>query len=777
MKLKKLAPVLFILILIAFFAASAAGAEEETDITEIPAQNVLFASSDLISYDGRGFQVDYTLEPAGSTGALSWSSGNKAIATVDADGLVSAIKAGATTITARLPNGKSATANLTVRATKVSLSKTTLITYVGQTTELAAQASPEGADFIAAWSSDNAKIASVDQSGNVTGKQTGATYINARFANGQSARCYVVVRKVLVKMDKTDITLYRTQQRALNALLTPADSTAAIKWSSSKPTVARVDQSGNVSARAVGTAYIYATLTNGNRASCKVTVRAETVVFESSKVTIYEGQTVPIKAVLKPESLAAVITWKSSKTSVATVNAAGEVYGKAAGTAVITARLSNGSTATCTVTVQKCSVELPDSLTISPGEKHALKPVFAPAAAAGSKITWSSDNTSIATVDKNGRVTGLLAGTANVNARLVNGKLSVCNVIVTDDRVESIVIDQSDITFRTGETRKLTVSVYPPEAANHAVKWSSSDRKVARVSDNGVVSIVGPGTATITAESKDGGKKAHCQVTAPTPAYRALLIGEFTKPNQIQTMPFVSQGVHSMLSALSSANVMGTQYAINAYVDEPNKAAIRLFIQNTFSATTADDVSFLFILSHGIDYQGSYLLTLPGWYTNVGNAVDYAISIPELFGWLDGIRGHMVLVINTCNSGKVVLDAPGLLAMGHSLNNNITIITSSQWKVSSAWYNGSPYKYDFLSYALSRAMGWDASTSKQLGAVYGDLNNDGIVTTGELVDFAKASLAERVSKFYGKPTYVCSKNGKPVAQIYTTNRNVPIFAR
>jgi len=127
----------------------------------------------------------------------SWSSSNKAVATVDAKGKITAVKAGKATITVTTFNGKKASVVVTVKAapSSVKLSSTKLTLNKGKTATLKATLAPSGAaSFAKSWTSSNAKIAKVDANGKVTAMAKGTATISYKTFNGKTAKCVVTVK-------------------------------------------------------------------------------------------------------------------------------------------------------------------------------------------------------------------------------------------------------------------------------------------------------------------------------------------------------------------------------------------------------------------------------------------------------------------------------------------------------------------------------------------------------------------------------------------------------
>lgn len=223
----------------------------------------------------------------------------------------------------------------------------------------------------------------------------------------------------------------------------------AVTWATSNAAIVSVSDKGLVTAVALGTATITATTVDGNKtAKCVITVTAN--VIEVSGVTQADetaataiGRTVQLNAIIAPASATNKnVSWATSNAAVATVNATGLVTGVTAGTAFITVTTADGGkTASCEVTVTAnpvavTGVTLPAGASVQPAKSIQLKPVVAPVLATNKTVTWSSNNTAVATVSATGLVSGVTFGTAIITATTVDGnKVATCEVVVEKENL------------------------------------------------------------------------------------------------------------------------------------------------------------------------------------------------------------------------------------------------------------------------------------------------------------------------------------------------------
>ncbi len=330
-----------------------------------------------------------------------------------------------------------------------------------------------------------------------------------------------------VSLNKTSLSLVEGGSESLTATVSPDNATnKAVSWKSSDTGVATVDGSGKVTAVKAGSTTITVTTTDGGKtATCSVTVTSKTVSvtgvkLDNGKLELKAGETAQLTATVEPSDASdKSLEWTSSDAKVATVDASGKVTAVGVGSATITVKTKDGGkTATCAVTVAPVAVE---GVTVDPAKSEVvegntvqLKATVSPADAA-QEVEWTSSDSDIATVDKNGLVTTIKPGTVYivVRSKAYTDKQASCEVIVKqDDKLKSIAFDASEIQLETGQSRTLKVVFTPDYAANKNVSWSSSDPSVASVKDGNVTGVK-EGKATITATSEDGGHKAECVVT------------------------------------------------------------------------------------------------------------------------------------------------------------------------------------------------------------------------------------------------------------------------
>lgn len=248
------------------------------------------------------------------------------------------------------------------------------------------------------------------------------------------------------------------------------------------------------------------------------------VTLDQTSLTLEAGQTAQLTATVQPGNADnQAVTWSSSDNNIVSVDATGKITANAKGSATITVTTADGGkTATCTVTVTEpaapievTAIALKASTTIAIGDTETLTVTYTPADAnTGKALTWKSDNTAVASVDANGVVKGIAAGTANITATSTTNPAitATCAVTVQAVAVTGVSLNKTSINLQVGGSETLTATVTPANATNKEIIWNTSDGSIATI-NNGKVTAVSAGQTTITATTVDGNKTATCTVT------------------------------------------------------------------------------------------------------------------------------------------------------------------------------------------------------------------------------------------------------------------------
>ena len=392
---------------------------------------------------------------------LTWKSTNSEIASVE-NGVITAHRGGDAIISAETSTGARAEVSVHVDdeekpITSITLNNTQMEMNINTRQGLRATITPSDTtdSKLLSWESEDPTIAIVSATGNVTAKGAGTTTITVSAENGVSASCEVTVKSPItaVRLSQTDMTLERGASQQLRTMIEPVDTTddRTLSWSSSVPSVAMVDDEGNVTALSEGYSIIRVETSNGKTATCTVQV-VETqeapitgVSLDQENVTLAEGENTTLNATITPSDTTddRTLIWSSDAPEVAVVNG-GVVTAIAPGTATITVTTSNGLSDSCVITVEPKeiaidSVSLDHSeLTLKAGLSAELIATINPSDTTMSKaLTWESSNADVAVVE-DGVVKAIAQGDALISVTTVNGKRAECTVHVFEVALDAL---------------------------------------------------------------------------------------------------------------------------------------------------------------------------------------------------------------------------------------------------------------------------------------------------------------------------------------------------
>ena len=383
------------------------------------------------------------------------------------------------------------------------------------------------------WTSSAPSIATVDYKGRVQAKAIGSATITAEAADGtygsivinvvptpQSVTIYYNGRRLV---DREVVTMDLNSLANLRAEVYPADADPTISWTTTNKSCVSVStptlSSTTITAHKETNDGVYITAQTSNGKKAKVKVRVvdpykPTGVFldREGTVTLNMGSRLTLYATLQPATATRSLTWTSSSTKIATVDANGVVTPIKEGTVTITVKTHNGKKDTVKVKVvdpyKPTGVVLnrEGTVTLNMGSRLTLYATLQPATATRS-LTWTSSSTKIATVDQNGVVTPIKEGTVTITVKTHNGKYDTVKVKVVDPyKPTGVYLDrEGTVVLRMGSSLTLKATLQPAGATRN-LTWTSSSTKVATVDQNGIVTGIKEGTVTITVKTHNGKK-------------------------------------------------------------------------------------------------------------------------------------------------------------------------------------------------------------------------------------------------------------------------------
>lgn len=516
----------------------------EVNVT-VPLNGISIIGDATTIKKGQTIKLSVVYDPEDTTDskAITWKSSNEDVATIDQNGIVTAIADGMVEITATVGD-KTATYKMTVqevKLTSISIKEATTI-HVGDSESLTVTYVPENTtdDKTVAWSSSDSSKVIVDGNGTVTAIGVGGADITAKVGN-LTAVCHVTVDSPLKSIVplSSSIDLVKNQTAKIVYTLNPEDTTddKTITFSSSDSEVAEVDaMTGEVTAKKAGTATVTLTAVNGITAAVEINVTEipiDTVVLDKKNAVVEKGEEIKLTAAVGPENTTdddKTITWTSSDESVATISSNnGETVTVTAtskgGTATITATAWNGTKAECKIIVpiHFDSISLPENVTMDRGTTRVLDVIYAPDNATDEKgVIWTSDNEEIATVDpETGVITALKEGTANITATTTKTKApltSTTQVTVVEKHLDEsigsrIIFEEMTDAILKGQIVNMNdyLNIETLVSENQitddiTIEWSSSDEEIVSIDQSGSALGVKEGEASLSAiiTAKDG---------------------------------------------------------------------------------------------------------------------------------------------------------------------------------------------------------------------------------------------------------------------------------
>lgn len=378
----------------------------------------------------------------------------------------------------------------------ISVKEPSLQLHIGDVTTLTYSVLPENAVYKVTWKSSNTNVASVSDNGEVIAKMQGSAKITVSTDNGLSSSCNVSVYPVPsdISLNKTSLTLVVGDKDSLIYTVSPSNALYTVSWSSNSPNVVSV-KDGRIEAKKGGKAKITVSTDNGKTATCQVTVPPEpnSVVISPDNLELFWGRKTQLNYSFVPANAATLsLIWESSDPDVATIDQEGIVQALRPGKATLTATTRNSVVGKCEITVPQPLYQLfvwtkagyktgylssdepqfnvendivhfqTKKLTLNIHkdtlDKFTLEPVLPehPKVITMSEemqvglgmtiqlncsiypidsqtqLTWFSDNPEIISVTKDGEITALNVGEANLTVQSSNGLHATTHITVPE---------------------------------------------------------------------------------------------------------------------------------------------------------------------------------------------------------------------------------------------------------------------------------------------------------------------------------------------------------
>lgn len=533
------------------------------------------------------------ISPATSSKNITYSSSNNDIANVSADGVITGKAVGKVTIKAVSDKDKTIIGEYEINVydpnspeiTNLRQTISNIKLEVGESYKTSVTYSPSAAKaHQIIWTSSDTSVATVSSDGTITGVSVGTVDIIAKCGELTSV-CRVTVGRTLIpvcgiNLDKEYLTLIYNNnllaQETLQATVSPDNaSDKAIVFTSSSPNIVSVDMDGNLVAKALGTAVITASSTNGISQSCIVSSVpiVDKITLSTDSLTLVKGHTAKVLAKTSPNGSQNEdsLIWKSSNSSVAAIDSEGVITANQIGKAVISAIVSYPNTedvvAECQINVVTEDVSatgleiyipveggadyksLTEDLELELGGAAEFSAVIMPTTATTSEIDWSYSRSNLITINSIGsdsrnpmyRKYEIIANEDNIGETIVTGKIKGTDVttqfkvIVNAPGTNVELTKQGTQTLFLDVVPELTVGVNweHPLAEVKSINWTLSDDSKATLSisesnKEATITALEEGTVILTAEVEfkiGGTHSASVEVEIKEPIVEVLIDG------------------------------------------------------------------------------------------------------------------------------------------------------------------------------------------------------------------------------------------------------------
>lgn len=544
-----------------------------------------------------------------------YKSSNDLVATVN-KGTVTAVAAGMANITITNSNINSTVATIAVNVLpreisveSVALSHSSLELVAGSSFLLSADVQPVGAtvkDVV--WNTSNAKATVTN--GLVGAIDTGKVVISVKTADGgYSDVCNLTI--LPLKATKMTISSRSPQVRvgqtlALSISFIPENPTIKkINWISRNSQIFSIGANGLITGINPGSAYVVGKLMDSGTISDSVLItvlplQIDSVNLSTSSINLSVGKTREILATVYPlgESQAKAQFSVSNK-SVISVSATGIVSGLTKGEAYLYAQ-AGGKKDSCLIVVNEIfaeSISIQSSISLAVGDNAILTASFVPQNTTVQTVTWVSDFTSVAQVDKDGNVTAIGQGVAVISATSSNGKTAQCEVSVSKDIISIDTLTIATIpNINVGETYKLALTIVPQDATSTSIIWQSSNTAVVEVK-SGILTAIATGTATISVTID--GKTTFQTVTVVKSVVTKITFTEYTA------------SLNAGSVALASVEILPESATNKNIVWSVSNSSVLKVENGKYTALATGD-SYLYAASEETGIKDSVLISVKG---------------------------------------------------------------------------------------------------------------------------------------------------------------------
>ena len=434
-----------------------------------------------------------------------------------------------------------------VKVQQITLTPSTSSVVVGESLQITAKVLPENAtNTTLKWKITPENVLKpTAASGQFTAQQVGEALVRAEAADGSgtTAECKVVVKPRLVQ----SISLNATQKEliigdsfTLTATLSPENTTNRnVIWKLVSGDAISLSNTGVIQAKKVGEALVRAEAADGSgiTAECKVVVKprlVQAIALNATQKEVIVGDSFTLTATLSPENATnRNVIWKLVSGDAISLSNTGVIQAKKVGEALVRAEAADGSgiTAECKVVVKPRLVQTislnSTKKDLLVGESFALTATVMPENATNRNVIWKLVSGDAISLSNTGVIQAKKVGEALVRAEAADGSSisAECKVVVKPRLVQAISLKLEKDTVAVGEHFTVTADVLPKNATNSTLQWSVSAPLLLKHLGAGSFEALKTGSATITAQARDGSKQeASCriEIVPPTALKKAV---------------------------------------------------------------------------------------------------------------------------------------------------------------------------------------------------------------------------------------------------------------
>ena len=513
---------------------------------EVKVQQITLTPSTSSVVVGESLQIAAKVSPENATNAtLKWKITPENILKLTATaGQFTAQQVGEALVRAEAADGSGITAECKVvvkprMVQSISLNATQKELIIGDSFTLTATVMPEHAtNRNVIWKLVSGDAISLSNTGIVQAKKVGEALVRAEAADGSgiTAECKVVVKPRLVQaisLNATQKNLIIGDSFTLTATLSPENATNHnVIWKLVSGNAISLSNTGVIQAKKVGVALVRAEAADGSgiTAECKVVVKprlVQAISLNATQKEVIVGDSFTLTATLSPENATnRNVIWKLVSGHAISLSNTGVIQAKKVGEALVRAEAADGSgiTAECKLVVKPRLVQAislnATQKEVIVGDSFTLTATLSPENATNRNVIWKLVSGHAISLSNTGVIQAKKVGEALVRAEAADGSgvSAACKVVVKPRLVQEISLKLEKDTVAVGEHFTVTADVLPKNATNSTLQWSVSDPLLLKHLGAGSFETLKTGSATITAQARDGSKQeASCRIEIVPP--------------------------------------------------------------------------------------------------------------------------------------------------------------------------------------------------------------------------------------------------------------------